>query len=93
MNSSPSEIQLAALFRQAASAHHSTFGDIEPEGHDWVPWYAEYLSPRLEQMLGRRFDVSALVADLRTVDAEQRADASGLPWPEFYARWFLRRLT
>ncbi len=84
------EDRLAALFREAAEAHHRAFGD---EDHDWAPWYAEYLTPRLQAILGRSMDVPALTADLRTLDAEQRGETSGLPWPEYYARWFLRRLT
>jgi hypothetical protein len=83
------EEQLAALFRDAAAAHHQAFGDA---GHDWAPWYAEYLAPRLAPISGQPIDVSALTADLRAVDAEQRGDTSGLPWPDYYARWFLRRL-
>jgi len=89
VNPDISEEQLAALFREAASVHHQAFGDDEPADHDWAPWYAEYLAPRLERMLGRTFDVAALTRDLHAVDAEQRMDASGLEWPEYYARWFL----
>ncbi len=84
------EQQLAALFREAKETHQRTAGD---EPHDWAPWYAEYLAQRMQRLLGRAFDVEALTADLRAVDAEQREDASGMEWPEFYARWFLRRLT
>jgi hypothetical protein len=84
------EDQLAALLREAASAHHQAFGDAD---HDWAPWYADYLVPRLERVLGRAVDVAALTRDLRAVDTEQRDDTSGVPWPEYYARWFLHRLT
>jgi hypothetical protein len=86
------EDQLAALFRETAWAHHAEFGDDEPADHDWAPWYAHYLAPRLERMLDRALDVAALARDLHAVDAKQRNDDSGLEWPEYYARWFLHRL-
>ena len=82
------EQQLAALFREAKATHQRSAGD---EPHDWVPWYAEYLAPRMERLLGRSFDVEALTDSLRAVDAEQRDDTSGKEWPEYYARWFLAR--
>jgi hypothetical protein len=38
-------------------------------------------------------DQEALAADLSHVDSDYRAGEGreGEPWPEFYARWFIRR--
>jgi hypothetical protein len=85
----PSIEALASLFREAGSAHHRAFASTNGEDAEWVAWYADYLSPRLEQALGRRFDVRELAGDLRRVDANYRAGEQTLAWPEFYARSFL----
>jgi hypothetical protein len=81
--------QLSVLFGEAGSAHKRAFTATDGKDPDWPSWYAEYLAPRLQQALGRRFDVSILAADLRRVDVEHRAVGGDEPWPDFYARWFL----
>jgi hypothetical protein len=81
--------QLSALFREAGAAHSRAFAATHGEDPEWPSWYAEYLAPRLQQALGRRFEVSLLAADLRRLDAEHRAAGGAEPWPDFYVRWFL----
>ena len=87
------EQQLAALFREAGSAHHGAFAATNGEDPDWPRWYAEYLAPRLQRVVGRAIDVASLAADLRAVDVEQRRAAGGESWSEYYASWFVQRLS
>jgi len=87
------EQQLAALFRETGSAHHQAFAATKGEDPDWPTWYAEYLSPRLERVFGRPFDVAGLESNLRAADAERRRIAAAEPWAEYYARWFLLRVS
>jgi hypothetical protein len=81
--------ELAALFSETAAAHHRAFAATNGDDPDWADWYAEYLTPRLHQALGQRFDVAALAGHLRRLDSEHRSSQTRQPWPEFYARSFL----
>ena len=81
--------ELAALFRETGAAHHQAFAAKGGDDPDWPAWYAAYVAPRLEDALGRRFDLSTLASDLRRLDAAHRGGENREPWPEFYARWFL----
>ncbi len=81
--------QVAALFSETGSAHHQAFAATNGDDPNWPDWYAEYLSPRLLRVLGRRFDITVLASHLRRLDAEHRTRGGGEPWAEFYARWFL----
>lgn len=83
--------QLAALFSETKSAHQNAFAATKGGDPDWPAWYAEYLAPRLQKLLGRRFDLETLAAELRALDAEHGRLAPQEPWPEFYARTFLGR--
>ncbi len=87
------EQQLAVLFREAGSAHHRAFAATHGEDPDWPSWYAAYLAPQLEKVIGRAIDVTSLAADLRAVDVEQRRAAGAESWSEYYASWFVRRLS
>ena len=83
---------LAALFREAGSAHHRAFASTNGDDPDWPTWYAEYLAPRLQKVFGRPFDARALAEYLKAMDAEHRAWGGQEPWPEFYARTFRSEL-
>jgi hypothetical protein len=85
------EQQLATLFRETKSAHILAFASTSGDDPDWPSWYAEYLRPRLQQLLGRRFSVETLVAELKALDADYSRVEQREPWPEFYARSFLSR--
>jgi hypothetical protein len=82
---------LAELFGAAGSAHHHAFAATNGDDPDWPVWYADYLAPRLSALLGRPLQSRMLAADLRTVDAEHRAQAPKADWTEFYADWFLAK--
>jgi hypothetical protein len=85
--------RLATLFREAGAAHQKAFAATDGQDPEWARWYARYLAPRLQQELGGQVDQEALAADLSHVDSDYRAGEGreGEPWPEFYARWFIRR--
>jgi hypothetical protein len=82
------EQQLAALFRETGLAHHRAFADTNGDDPDWPDWYAQYLLPRLQELLGRPFDLQTVARDLRAMDADHRGTDAHEPWPEFYARSF-----
>ena len=82
------ELQLADLFREAGKAHHLAFASTNGEDPGWPAWYAAYLGPRLQQLLGGTFDPAQLEADLKALDGEHRMTGGQVPWHEFYARMF-----
>jgi hypothetical protein len=82
---------LAALFREAGSAHHRAFASVSGADAEWPVWYAEYLTPRLETLLSRRFPVRELADELAALDAAQRAHAPGTDWPTYYAAALVRK--
>lgn len=80
--------QLIQLFRDAGTAHHQAF--LATNGHDpaWPAWYAAWLAPRLEALLGASVAPPRLEAQLKAL--EDRRMARGLAdWPAFYADFFL----
>ena len=82
---------LAALLREAGSAHHRAFKSVNGADSEWPAWYADYLAPRLEALFGTAFPVPALAADLAALDAAQRAGAPGTDWAADYAAALLNR--
>ncbi len=89
MTRQETKLALAQLFREAGSEHHREF--IAVNGHDpeWQQWYAAWLAPRMEVLLGRSLDVPLLAQQLRAAE-DQRLSLHPLPdWPLFYANYFL----
>jgi uncharacterized protein (TIGR02246 family) len=88
----PSSLQqLTNILREAAEAHHRAFAATNGDDPDWCSWYANYLTPRLQDALGRPFDPAMLAAELHRLDAVHRAAKDPTPWPEFYASCLLVR--
>jgi len=85
------EQQLAVLLREAAAAHHRAFAATNGEDREWATWYAKYLGPRLEALVGRRPDSALLAADLVAVDSEHRRTAPQAAWSDYDARWLWQR--
>jgi hypothetical protein len=81
--------QLASLFREAGSAHHRAFAATNGDDPEWPIWYAEFLQPKVNALLGTKWTKSELVHLLLRSEKERKAQASDLSWPEFYARVFL----
>ena len=85
------EYKLATLFRETKSAHILAFAATNGDDPDWPVWYAGYLAPKLQELLGRRFDLDLLVGELKALDTEYTRLGTQEPWPETYARSFLSR--
>jgi len=84
--------ELALLFRETGHAHHRAFLATNGDDPDWPRWYAEYLAPRLEPLLGIRVPVDQL-ARLLMLAEDVRQSRTPMPeWPEFYAEYFLARM-
>jgi NAD(P)H-hydrate epimerase len=77
---------VADLLLETWRAHHHAFASTDGADPEWARWYAEYLTPRLAEMLGTAFLADALAADLTRWDEEHRASGSDAPWSEVYAR-------
>ena len=84
------EHRLARLFRETKLAHHHAFAATNGDDPDWPAWYAGYLAPRLRELLQCRIDLEALAQELKALDTEHGRLAAPEPWPEFYARLFLK---
>jgi len=82
---------LARLFRAAGAAHHQAFAATNGDDPEWPAWYAGYLATPMRELLGDAPALDALAGQLRALDAEYRARTPQLPWPEYYAQWFLSR--
>lgn len=78
--------QLAALFREAGTAHHQAFARTNGDDPEWPTWYAEFLVPRLAQLVDRRFGVAEMAELLAAWDREHARAMVPELWPEFYAR-------
>jgi putative heme degradation protein len=80
--------QLIQLFRDAGAAHHRAFLATNGDDPAWPAWYAEWLAPRLQALLGMPFAPARLETQLKAL--EDRRQARGLAdWPSFYADSFL----
>jgi len=81
--------QLAELLREAGNAHHDAFAAADGADAEWPTWYAEYLAPRLRDVLGRSVSSIELAERLREWHGEHERSRSAEPWPDFYARSLL----
>jgi hypothetical protein len=84
--------QLAFLFREAGSAHHSAFAATNGDDPEWPIWYAEYLQPKVNALLSVNWTKSELVYLLLRSERERTARTAAPSWPEFYASLFLKEL-
>lgn len=83
--------QLETLFKEAGTAHHTAFIEVDGADADWPIWYAEYLRDRLAELLDARFTKSELVYLLVGLDREVQRVAPGANWQAYYARVLLER--
>lgn len=82
--------QLADLFREAGSAHHRAFIATNGDDPEWPLWYAEFLQPRVNDLLSTRWTKSEVVYLLLRAEKERSAASSSPSWPEFYAGSFAK---
>lgn len=78
------ETNFEQLFRDTGAAHHQAYIETDGADPDWPIWYAQYLHPRIEDLIGE-LTVSELVYYLVTWDRALRDGASNDPWPTYYA--------
>lgn len=79
--------RLGRLLAEAGRAHHAEF-DGPHAG--WPEWYASYILPDIDEIVGFRPTVAQVAGWLRTADERHRAEAPDEAWPPFYARLILR---
>jgi hypothetical protein len=78
--------RLAGIFREAGSAHHQAFLTTNGDDPEWPIWYAEFLQPRLNALLGINWTKSEVVYLLVRAEKERTVGFPHPSWPEFYAR-------
>jgi len=83
--------QLIHLLHETGTAHHRAYLAANGEDADWPLWYAEYIQPRVNSLLGTRLTRSELTYLLVLVEKERMAAATAAAWPEYYADFFLER--
>ncbi len=82
---------LERLFVETGPAHHQAFIDSDGADPEWPLWYAEFLHPKLTDLLSASFTKSELVYLLVTADREQAMFAPGTSWSTYYAFFFAER--
>lgn len=76
---------LRNLLDETARAHHAAFAAADGHDPEWPLWYADYLNPHLEALLGARYTRSKVVYLLMSLDEQHRREAPDQPWADFYA--------
>jgi hypothetical protein len=84
-------VKLEQLFQETGRAHHQAFLATDGDDPDWPAWYAEYLAPRLANVLGRSVDRSDLQRSLVSAEAERSKLNPPPDWARFYAQHILTR--
>lgn len=78
------ETDLEQLFRDTGAAHHQAYIETDGADPDWPIWYAQYLHPRVKEMVGE-LTMSELVYHLVAWDRALQGGVSQDPWPTYYA--------
>lgn len=90
---SPEErtVAIAAVLREAAELHHSTYRIVEGDDPDWASWYADWLIrlSELPEFIGATPVRSLLVYELVRLDREYAVTQPAESWATFYARSLL----
>lgn len=79
--------RIEALLDETAAAHHRAFSDTQGVDPEWPSWYAEHLHDPLNELLGTTMTRSELIYLLVRLDAEQKAQAPGVVWSRYDARY------
>ena len=83
--------RLIELFRDTGPAHHRAYFAANGADPEWPLWYAEYMQPRLNQVLETTLTRSELVYLLVLVEKERAAGSPASAWTEYYADFFIDR--
>jgi hypothetical protein len=81
--------RLVDLFREVRPAHHQAYLETDGDDPEWPLWYAQYLQPKLAQVLKAEPTISELVYLLVRADREHRQKAPQSDWVQFYADSFV----
>lgn len=81
--------QIANLLQETGRAHHEAFNDVDGADPEWPMWYAERLQQPLNQLLDCDYTQSEIIYHLIHLDREYAEKAPGIPWPQYYARYFV----
>ena len=93
MSGTIDERALADVLRQAAERHHSAYLQADGFDPEWALWYAGYVQAHLWDRAGRlpsRSELTYLLVGAERAHADSGGDE---PWPVFYARFLLPRLS
>jgi hypothetical protein len=85
------DADLEQLFEDCGAAHHEAFSEVGGEDTDWPLWYAEWLHPKLVDLLDAEFTRSELVYLLVLAENERQSHAPGSRWSGYYGQFFADR--
>jgi hypothetical protein len=87
--------KLSDLLHEAAEAHHVVYRITDGTDPDWATWYADWLVrlSELPAILGRDVVRSEVTHLLVKMDRDQREQAPGQKWEDFYARGLLEHFS
>ncbi len=83
--------QLEALFQEVGQKHHEAYLETDGVDPEWPLWYADWLMDKLPALLGTNLTKSELVYLLVQLGKEQPHQAPDMPWPRFYAKFFVEQ--
>lgn len=83
---------ITALLHQAGEEHLTSHQETNGDDPDWPIWYADYLLEHgFETLLDAKLLKSDLIYLLVLVDKQQKSEAPGSQWENYYADFFVRR--
>lgn len=83
---------LSALFYKAGDEHLATHRETNGDDPEWPIWYAGYLLDNgLAGLLDAKLLKSDLIYLLVLVDRQQKLEAPGAHWENYYADFFASR--
>ena len=85
MTATDSVLQIAALLREAGSAHHKAFAATNGDDPEWPHWYADYLLPRFSRLLPAPLTVEQLAALLKRLEDDRAQHDPHAEWAAYYA--------
>jgi hypothetical protein len=84
--------QITVLLQQAGHDHHQAFQDVDGVDAEWPAWYAAYLQPYMQELVGEHLTQSELVYWLVAADRAYRRESPAVEWPEYYAAYYLENM-
>lgn len=87
--------KLSDLLHEAAETHHVVYRITDGTDPDWATWYADWLVrlSELPTILGVEVVRSELTYLLVKMDRDQREQAPGQKWEDFYARGLIEHFS